>query len=321
MQALTFFFYFLVALVLIVFIIVSLLRRKPTARLEPTLDKQPTKPLEHTLPTTEQFRETLVSEYSKASRRPIEEMLLARILDVFTKLYAPRNGVEYDNYLSACLEGLTGFTNLAPHDILEPTASNSLFMQRLPLRDFFFDEQTQFRPAYEALSQPFKSKMQTLGFLDWENTAPYVHYRDMREGETKEDNDRYMKSYFKRMDDAYAELKKKRPHAWLFCASPLFPYVDRLVPDDLQISFALPEESRFRGQWIVAAPDSGKTTFISALIAEDLKKVARNEASIFVMDSQNELIPDIARLELLRQADRSMGGLSTWSPIPTFPLH
>jgi hypothetical protein len=84
--------------------------------------------------------------------------------------------------------------------------------------------------------------------------------------------------------------------------------------------FDIPEENRFRGQWIVGAPGAGKTTFISAMIAEDLKKVARNEASIFVMDSQNELIPDIARLEMFAPGRPLHGKLIYLEPDPDFPL-
>ena len=63
-----------------------------------------------------------------------------------------------------------------------------------------------------------------------------------------------------------------------------------------KVSMGFSDEQRFRHQFIVGATGSGKTTLLSAQINEDLDRVARNEASLFVMDSQNELIPDIARL-------------------------
>jgi hypothetical protein len=56
------------------------------------------------------------------------------------------------------------------------------------------------------------------------------------------------------------------------------------------------------------------------MIAEDLKKVARNEASMFVMDSQNELIPDIARLELFAPGRPLHDKLIYLEPNPDFPL-
>jgi hypothetical protein len=65
----------------------------------------------------------------------------------------------------------------------------------------------------------------------------------------------------------------------------------------LQVSFDLPESVRFEHEWIIAPPGTGKTTLLSRLINADLVKVAKNQASIIVMDSQNELVPSIARLK------------------------
>jgi hypothetical protein len=72
--------------------------------------------------------------------------------------------------------------------------------------------------------------------------------------------------------------------------------------------------------WIVAPPDSGKTTFISSMIADDLKRVARGECSIFVMDSQNELIPDIAALEMFAPGRPLHDKLIYLEPTSRYPL-
>jgi hypothetical protein len=87
-----------------------------------------------------------------------------------------------------------------------------------------------------------------------------------------------------------------------------------------RLPFHIPQEARSRHQWIVGAPGAGKTTFISAMIADDLLKVARNEASIFVMDSQNELIPDIANLEMFAPGQPLYGKLIYLEPDPDYPL-
>ena len=84
--------------------------------------------------------------------------------------------------------------------------------------------------------------------------------------------------------------------------------------------FDLPDKSRFDGMWIVAPPDSGKTTFISALINQDLKRVARGECSVFVMDSQNELIPDIAHLQMFAPGGPLHGKLIYIEPTSRHPL-
>ncbi len=48
------------------------------------------------------------------------------------------------------------------------------------------------------------------------------------------------------------------------------------------------DSERFSHAWIVAGTGSGKTALLQSLIATDLDKVARGEASILVLDSQNE---------------------------------
>jgi hypothetical protein len=58
-------------------------------------------------------------------------------------------------------------------------------------------------------------------------------------------------------------------------------------------------DERFEHTWIVATTGKGKTTFLSALINEDLEKVKRREASVLVIDSENEhlgnYLPRLAR--------------------------
>jgi hypothetical protein len=69
------------------------------------------------------------------------------------------------------------------------------------------------------------------------------------------------------------------------------------------VSYGFTDEQRFRHQFIVASSGSGKTTLLSAQIHADLQRVVKGEASLFVMDSQDQLIPDIANL-----ADFAPGG-------------
>ena len=67
---------------------------------------------------------------------------------------------------------------------------------------------------------------------------------------------------------------------------------------DCEVPFGIKQANRQTHQWIMAKWGAGKTTLLSAQIAADLERVARNECSIMVMDSQNTLVPDIAKLKL-----------------------
>jgi hypothetical protein len=48
------------------------------------------------------------------------------------------------------------------------------------------------------------------------------------------------------------------------------------------------EQYRMRHQWVLGDSGSGKTTFLANLLAQDLHKVAQGEASLVVLDSQDD---------------------------------
>jgi hypothetical protein len=63
------------------------------------------------------------------------------------------------------------------------------------------------------------------------------------------------------------------------------------------IPFSIPQASRFEHHWIVAGTGHGKTQTLQALILDDLKQVEQGQASIVVIDSQGDLINNIAGLK------------------------
>ncbi|MGD1083004.1 MAG: hypothetical protein ABR881_32220 [Candidatus Sulfotelmatobacter sp.] len=56
--------------------------------------------------------------------------------------------------------------------------------------------------------------------------------------------------------------------------------------------FALPDEQRFSGQWVVAPPGRGKTTLLHSMIVQDLS----TDASVILIDSKGDLLDPIKRL-------------------------
>jgi hypothetical protein len=70
-----------------------------------------------------------------------------------------------------------------------------------------------------------------------------------------------------------------------------------LIPKTSSAYLTIPEAKRFEHHWIIATSGHGKTQCLQAMIAEDLKAVADNRASIVVIDSENKLIPLIAHLK------------------------
>ena len=67
---------------------------------------------------------------------------------------------------------------------------------------------------------------------------------------------------------------------------------------DFTVAIDLPQATRFEHMHIVAGSGHGKTQTLQQLILHDLDAVAAGEASIIVIDSQSDLINNIAGLEM-----------------------
>ena len=74
--------------------------------------------------------------------------------------------------------------------------------------------------------------------------------------------------------------------------TPFFDFFKTPVP------FAIPDETRFSGQWIIAPPGRGKTTLLHSMFVDD----ADRDASIIIMDSKGDLINPIKSIAAI--ADR-----------------
>ncbi|MCC8977577.1 ATP-binding protein [Bradyrhizobium acaciae] len=86
------------------------------------------------------------------------------------------------------------------------------------------------------------------------------------------------------------------------------------------VPFPIPEQIRFAHQWILAPQGAGKTQAIQFQFLCDLPKVARNEGSIIVMDSQGDLIRNIAGLKCFAPGEVLEGKLIVIEPDPDYPL-
>ena len=73
------------------------------------------------------------------------------------------------------------------------------------------------------------------------------------------------------------------------------PFLDLLLAP---VPFAIPERSRFEHHWIIAPPGTGKSTALQYLIRRDFERVAADEASIVVMESNRDLIKAIEGLKV-----------------------
>jgi len=74
-------------------------------------------------------------------------------------------------------------------------------------------------------------------------------------------------------------------------ATPLLDFLDQ------DIDFTIPTETRFEHTHIVAGSGHGKSQTLQYLISEDFDAVARGKRSVVVLDSQGDLIRNIAHLK------------------------
>jgi hypothetical protein len=80
-------------------------------------------------------------------------------------------------------------------------------------------------------------------------------------------------------------------------------------------------DERFSHTWVLATTGSGKTTLLSALINEDLEKVKRREASVLIIDSENEhLSHHLPRLKRFGPGGDLYGKLIYLAPDLLHPL-
>ncbi|HEY5260195.1 MAG TPA: TraM recognition domain-containing protein, partial [Rhabdochlamydiaceae bacterium] len=108
---------------------------------------------------------------------------------------------------------------------------------------------------------------------------------------------------------------------WPFVNTPFYLWSDSMLPeDDLLTPFIIDERPRFSGTWIIGPPDTGKTTLLNAMFHDDLKKVAKNQASIVLLDSKGDLTDEVRNLKVFAHGQPLYGKLVIIDPDPDHPL-
>lgn len=98
------------------------------------------------------------------------------------------------------------------------------------------------------------------------------------------------------------------------------PYLSLLTAN---VPVEVPEDMRAQGTHIVAPPKRGKTTLMQALIAQDLTRVARGEASIIVIDAKDHptesLIGPLRRFKHFARGGALHERVTVIDPHPEYP--
>lgn len=91
----------------------------------------------------------------------------------------------------------------------------------------------------------------------------------------------------------------------IFRHTGLFSLVENMSTPRIVV----PQSLRMEHQWILGGSGSGKSTFLSAMLLQDLAKVEEGKASVVLLDSKRDLIKSIENLSYFAKGEASEGRL------------
>ncbi len=291
-----------------------------------------------------QFIVDLHGAYRATNKKRLRKEFLTDLITQFTQLYvqAELTPEGEEIYLRACVVALSDFTAKIHPYCLEPEPTQSIFTETHNLYFCVFEPTKNgdtfvsgMRDAYDALAAPFKQDdIKSL----FPNVRTYPFYiRDDRSfpedplpfgssDSAKRAYDRRWDAFYekrrkhddKALDDA---LEKMQCYESPFLGTPLFQYAHRLIPNlTVKIPFSIPYEERFSGMWCVAPPKRGKTTLLSSMFVQDLDLVAKDRASIVILDSKGVFANYVKGLQLFAPGELLHGKLLLIEPDPNHPV-
>lgn len=198
--------------------------------------------------------------------------------EAYVDVYRKReyNDAEYRQYLEACTRSLFDFTvYLQP---LLPTGSS-------PFTVAFSQVLSEPYQMWKALTQPLRL-LPSL-FNEYSRNLSIHSYETYDEWKKDADkNDKRLEASLGSETFTLLVQVEKTP-----LEKRALKIAEALAA--IEVPFILDREARFHGTWVISPTGTGKTTLLENLIYTDLEEVARNEASIVVIDSQKELISHI----------------------------
>lgn len=294
-------------------------------------------------PTVDQFQKEVTDSYYASAGDTVLvpqsfSLISAAIGSIYETDFTPPKQLPsaddpqrlYRLFKDVMVEGLLAFTAQAPNAIKQPRhLPNSLFSEVRTLDGCFFQDgvlDPQARSALQGFASTWKRasglhQYFPYGYDEYTGIEPPIRQQSV---DPKEDR-QYAREFEKAQKEYESKAKERRKETpvvqQLLAGTPFYYHADLFMPrGEKKVPFVIDPAHRFRHQFVVGATGSGKTTFLSAQIKEDLKAVWRDEASLFVMDSQNELIPSIAALKEFGPGGPMEGKLIYLEPDPEYPL-
>ena len=247
-----------------------------------------------------------------------------------------RPNAAYELYLSTGQRALTAFRGALDTRLkIEP-----------PRSVFCYPEMVDFTPAYTAFTECFRdtaAEFQDLGMFgrdqlypsywgDYATSKPRFTEKEpiygdqyerrawrVRQKEFFEDDLKPWEEAKKLYDKEKTEYEKHRTgFEQLFYGTPFVGMIERFSQfEEVSLPLNITMEHRFQHQWVIADSGHGKTQLLQQMIADDLSYVERGKRSVVVIDSQNKLIPTIAKLGLFAPGQPLHGKLTVLNPADT----
>lgn len=304
-------------------------------------------------PDVESFELSLAKGYSAVMRESGDPLILesdhaANIITALGKLYQeqfppfPDDDTAVDANLEkkahhaneafqlfwrTSVTALAQFTQALPEELkrqVEAPKERGMFER--PTRSTLLQEDSTdlkwpIRTAFQTLTNPFSEAQERfLEYgIDWARIYPYMPPTPRRE-DYRSDAE-YRRADKQNDKDREEIITSLDPEPSAFLGTPFFPYAHEIFPaPNNTLPWSLPDTRRFMHQWLLGSTGAGKTTVLSNMILYDLERVAAGECSVVVMDSQNELIPELARLEYFAPGGSLATKLVYLEPDPDHPL-
>jgi hypothetical protein len=283
--------------------------------------------------TVNQFRIDLAGVYFRTIDKHLTPKFLQQLINIFADFYvqeferpkpitSQHAAKAYHLFLETCAESLIAFTaNMPPLCLERPPTTALLTLPRALFHELVTPEEqltAKGQVAYAALASPFrrnKAVLQSVGLFEWQTYKPafYVnipepgYFSDHYRVSWTDATDAVRNSWNRRVEK-FEQARNKAEEKLVdsltalqrtMIDTPLYRQGYNLYPNEVvNLPFEIPPDLRFRHQFLVGSSGSGKTTLLIAQLLEDFKRVERGECSVIVMDSQNELVPNISKLAL-----------------------
>lgn len=273
----------------------------------------------------ENIRRQLADLHYGMSRLQRKQILPKPLLDFICRplveLYTLTNPNDLKSFLQTCSAAINAFRDALPADAFKTQELSFLTRTETLSLDY-----RQFAECFRGMVLGPEESMYPPYYQDFAEREPRFYETEPDDADERRrwrSNKKFFEDYEHNAwkEDKHEHEKGQKefareltPTEEAVLGTPLFQVASLLTDFAYPVPFAIRPELRFGHEFLVGASRSGKTTFLTAQLLEDLKRVERGECSVIVMDSQNEFVPNLSKLALFGKGQPLYGKLVYLEP-------